>query len=69
MCTNIGVFPDSHLDNFYPQKLVLDPQKLGASVLSDAYMINPKLILLIYGFVFISIDGLMGHGNGLPLNH
>ena len=41
------VFPDSHFGSFYPQNLVPDPdpQKLEARVLSDAYMINPKLYL------------------------
>ena len=46
------IFPDSHFDSFYPQNLVPDPQKLGARVLSDAYMINPKLYLYIYRFIF-----------------
>ena len=36
---------------FTPQNLVLDPQILGAWVLSDAYMNNPNLISFIYGFV------------------
>ena len=54
------VFPDSHFGSFYPQDLVLDPQKLGARVLSNAHMINPKLYLFIYGFVFWCIAGLKG---------
>ena len=33
------------------QNLVLDPQKLEARALSDAYMINTKLFLFIYCFV------------------
>ena len=33
----------------YSQNHVLDPQT-GARVLSDAYMINPKLILFICGY-------------------
>ena len=37
------VFSVSHFGSFYPQNLVLDPQKLGARVPDDAYMINPKL--------------------------
>ena len=44
-------FPDSRFGSFYPQNLIPDPQKLGARVLSDAYMINAKLYLYIYGFV------------------
>ena len=48
----ILVFPDLYIGNFYSQSLVPDPQKLGARVLSDAYMINPKFILSIYGIVF-----------------
>ena len=47
----IRVFPDSHFGSFYSQNLVLDPQELEARVLSDAYKINPKLILFIYSFV------------------
>ena len=48
-------FPDSHSDSVYPQNLVPDPQKLGARILSDEYMINPKLYLfIIYGFLCIS---------------
>ena len=46
------VFPDSHFLKFYPQNFVLYPQKLEAMFLSDAHMINPKLILFIHGFVF-----------------
>ena len=51
------VFPDCHFGSFYPQNL--GPQKLRARVLSDAYMINPKLYiyLSINGFVF---DVLLG---------
>ena len=47
-------FPDSHFGSFYPQNFVLDPQKLTARVLSDAYtcMINAKLYLFNYGFIF-----------------
>ena len=67
-------FPDSHFGSFYPQYLVLDPPNLEARVQSDAYMINPKLILLIYAFVFISIYGLkcknyQYFGKSLPLKH
>ena len=39
------VIPHSHFGTFYPQKLLLDPQKLGASILSDAYMNSLKLIM------------------------
>ena len=46
--------------SFYPKNLVLDPQKLKVRVLSDAYMINPKLYLFIYGLVFCFISGLKG---------
>ena len=52
------VFYVSHFGSFYPQNLVLNPQNFEARVLSDAYMINPILILLIYAFVFKSIYGL-----------
>ena len=48
---------------FYPQNLVSDYQKLGARVLREAYMINPKLYLFIYGFVFWRISGLKGKNN------
>ena len=42
----IGFSPTPILAVFIPpQNLVLDPQKLGAWVLSDEYMINPKLYL------------------------
>ena len=41
-----------------PQNLVQDPQNLGARVLSDEYMINPKLHLFIFGFIFGCISGL-----------
>ena len=61
-------FPNFHFGSFYhpdsipkKHKLVLDPQKSEARVLSDAYMINPKLVLIIYGFfVFSSICDLKG---------
>ena len=50
--THPKVSPDSHFGSFYSQNLVPDPQNLGARVLSDAYMINQKLYLFIYGFIF-----------------
>ena len=40
----ILVFSDLHIGSFYSQNLVPDPQKLGARVLTDAYMIDPKFI-------------------------
>ena len=48
----IRVFPDLYFDSFNPQNLVLNPQKSGGKVLSDAYKVNQKLILFIYGFAF-----------------
>ena len=54
------VFPDSHFGSFYPKNLVLDSQKLEARVFSDAYLINPKLIKFIYGFVIKRICDLEG---------
>ena len=53
-------FPCIAFWQFLPQNLVLDSQKLEARVLSDAYMINPKLILFIYGFIFKSVCDLEG---------
>ena len=55
------VFPDLRFGSLYPQNLVLDPQKAGARVLSDAYKISPKLISFIYNFVFQSICDLRGN--------
>ena len=46
---SIQVFPDSHLGSFYFSNLVLDPQKIGAKVLSNACMINLNLLLCIFG--------------------
>ena len=56
----LKVFPTPILAFFTPQNLVPDPQKLGARVLSYAYMINPKLSLFICGFIVCSISGLKG---------
>ena len=44
------VFPVLHFGSFYPKNLVPKPQKL--EVLSDSFMINPKLYLFIYRLVF-----------------
>ena len=55
-----GFPPDSHFVSFYPQNLITDPQKVRARDLSNEYMINPKLYLFIYGFIFGCISGLKG---------
>ena len=47
-CINARTFPDLHFGSFDPQNHVLDPQKLGARVLSDAYMINLILIFIYF---------------------
>ena len=51
-CIRVQGFPRLPFGQFYSQNLVPDLLKLGAWVLSDAYMINPKLYLYIYGFIF-----------------
>ena len=38
------------LADFTPNTLILDPQKLGARVFSDAHMISLKLVLFIFVF-------------------
>ena len=50
--TRLHGFPRLPFWQFYIQNLVPDPQKLGVRVLGDAYMINPKLDLFIYGHVW-----------------